>query len=98
MDPNAALAAIRQAVDQLAHEPNTIASTPTYEAVRQFIEHFEALDEWLQRGGFMPEAWEFTDRGPRYVFGPEERAFPREREPLGPPNPAHGHLPEHDDA
>lgn len=51
MDPNTALEEIR-------------ASLATYrlvgsadEVVKSLVEHFEALDEWLSRGGFLPRAW-----------------------------------------
>ena len=101
MDPNAALAAIRQAIDQLEHE--TLDRDDEIPALYAVVEHFRALDEWLQRGGFLPEAWEYTDRGPRSTTSEAEQTLARiwdvlKPEPLGPPNPAHGHLPDHHDA
>jgi hypothetical protein len=43
MDPNAALAIVRAALDDMPEEA---------------AEAFRGLDEWLSRGGFLPEAWE----------------------------------------
>ena len=49
MDPNAALEALRQLVKQVYSGART---DPWL-----FAEHFENLDEWLSKGGFLPEAW-----------------------------------------
>ena len=43
MDPNEALKMIREAATQDAQD---------------MIEPFEALDEWLCKGGFLPDAWQ----------------------------------------
>lgn len=53
MDPNATLSELRQAI------PNAVDGDNA-ESVRA-AELFQALDDWLSRGGFLPEAWD-TDR------------------------------------
>jgi hypothetical protein len=52
MDPNETLTELRRLVSR-AHEPITM----TGGHAQSFAESFEALDEWLSRGGFLPEAW-----------------------------------------
>jgi hypothetical protein len=44
MDPNAALRELREAI----HQDDTHTAA----------ERFEALDEWLSRGGYLPERWQ----------------------------------------
>lgn len=59
MDPNATLAEARQAVaDVRAHQDDETDDTvcSALDAIR-VAEAFEALDEWLSKGGFLPEAW-----------------------------------------
>ena len=53
MDPNATLTELREA----ARGYWTAPPTDTEEAGLRVVELFEALDEWLTRGGFLPEAW-----------------------------------------
>lgn len=63
MDPNAALAAIRDglaAIDAIRDgsadpDANTYAN-----AAADIVEHTRALDEWLSKGGFPPNAWTET--------------------------------------
>ena len=55
MDPNAALAAIRQAIDQLEHEK--LDRDDEIPALYAVVEQFRALDQWLSAGGFTPHAW-----------------------------------------
>lgn len=54
MDPNEALRRIREAASnaQIAPDEATLRSD-----VEDLIAHFEALDEWLYKGGFLPAAW-----------------------------------------
>lgn len=80
MDPNEALVAIRQAVDGLRDAENSPAVSRTQ--VVALVEHVQALDEWLSKGGFLPAPWNGSGR-----------PLPFPIEPLGPPNPAHGELP-----
>ena len=51
MDPNTTLAALRRACEEYWEYG------PTDHAVRQLVEGFDALDGWLSRGGFQPDAW-----------------------------------------
>lgn len=54
MDPNTALYQAQEAsgmlMDDEGYDPDSI--------VGQLVEHFNALDDWLQAGGFLPTAWE----------------------------------------
>lgn len=51
MDPNTALQECRDALDNLE------ADRTDPDAIAALIEHFEALDDWLKSGGFVPLAW-----------------------------------------
>lgn len=60
MDPNAALARIREEVAAL----DMLSSATTPEGIEaaashafDLAEHVRALDGWLSRGGFPPEEW-----------------------------------------
>lgn len=56
MDPNAALQRLRRAVDGL----ESVSAGPDEDWSGELIdvlEHFAALDEWLNRGGFLPDSW-----------------------------------------
>jgi hypothetical protein len=55
MDPNAALAALRAAIADAVASPDH--DTYAWHAAA-IIEHFQALDEWLTGGGFLPASWE----------------------------------------
>jgi hypothetical protein len=55
MDPNAALNAIREAITEF-NKPDT-ESEEYLGAVDDLIDNFNALDEWLGKGGFLPTAW-----------------------------------------
>jgi len=50
MDPNAALEAILGAIEDVGYGDDR-------ETLRRMVENFEALDEWLSKGGFLPERW-----------------------------------------
>lgn len=50
MDPNATLAELRSLCLR-----ETAAGDGSYAA--DIVEHFEALDEWLSKGGYLPAAW-----------------------------------------
>jgi hypothetical protein len=61
MDPNATLAEIRKGIADLAGDVDN-TEHPNYEdllemSVQSLAENFEALDEWLQKGGFLPSDW-----------------------------------------
>jgi hypothetical protein len=52
MDPNATLAEIRNIVTDWAQN-----GTDGEDAMQEMAESFGALDEWLTKGGFLPDAW-----------------------------------------
>jgi hypothetical protein len=95
MDPNEALRRIRELVT-----PGAERTDPDGAELSELV---QGLDEWLSRGGFLPQAWA---KG-RMHLGTPEPAF-REQwldqrfgerivvEPLGGPHPGvDGHPPEH---
>lgn len=49
MDPDEALRNIRSLIKQATHHSDIAAL---------LMEQFEALDEWLSKGGALPEDWE----------------------------------------
>jgi hypothetical protein len=53
MDPNEALRIIREARAELFSEGEPYDP----ETVRTLIEHVDALDVWLSKGGFKPTDW-----------------------------------------
>ena len=55
MDPDAALAAIREAIMRIETSGRQYENHPDVDSL---IEHFQALDEWLSKGGFSPNSWE----------------------------------------
>lgn len=50
MDPNVALAQIRELVEALQQEPDDSLAEALVDLV-------EGLDDWLSKGGFLPEPW-----------------------------------------
>lgn len=57
MDVNETLRQLREYVTATNHGEYTIGDEPTNE----LIELFEALDDWLTKGGELPDAWnEYT--------------------------------------
>lgn len=56
MDPNATLAAFRQAVRRW-QEAAVADAADRYEAALDAIEAVIELDSWLSRGGALPTAW-----------------------------------------
>lgn len=54
MDPNETLQRLREAVEKYQE------STEVEDALSilaELVDEFEALDGWLSKGGFLPEAW-----------------------------------------
>lgn len=113
MDPNEALRLIRRYMGELAEAKADLDIAKTNDAeieaghnvgelAVRLIVQVQALDEWLQDGGFLPEAW---DHSPYKQLRESARlgrtAMPDARwdaEPLGGPHPGvDGHLPEHVD-
>lgn len=63
MDPNTALEAIRAHVDRARRQIDADTDHPSFSVVSNgtvvpLLDAVEALDEWLSRGGFLPEPWE----------------------------------------
>lgn len=73
MDPNATLALLRA----LYVEGAEGGSVDPRDTVEEFHEAFHALDSWLSRGGFLPDAWEseadFTGARPHHNPDEEDR-------------------------
>lgn len=59
MDPNECLKELRALVRKGAYGDGgcDLCSINSTDAVRM-VELFEALDDWLSRGGFLPARWE----------------------------------------
>ena len=56
MDPNKALQDARQACERLCMLGD--GDGPEYhQTVMDALEAYRALDEWVSRGGFFPDAW-----------------------------------------
>lgn len=55
MDPNETLRQLRDVLGFGAHVINFDEAKRVIDAVS---ENFEALDEWLSKGGFLPTDWE----------------------------------------
>jgi hypothetical protein len=58
MDPNATLQALRAA---LSDYDQAIRKSVADEAADRALEAFRALDEWITRGGFLPEDWKLSE-------------------------------------
>jgi hypothetical protein len=54
MDPNAALAAARQATEDFE---NATSISQELDAAERLASNFTALDHWLSQEGFLPGAW-----------------------------------------
>jgi hypothetical protein len=55
MDPNATLAEIRAALADMGR--SDITPHEYADAASVLHERIEILDEWLSKGGFLPDAW-----------------------------------------
>lgn len=57
MDPNEALKRCRESAKKMLSDDDI--DSPRYVAIGAGLaEHFDALDQWLVRGGFLPKDWE----------------------------------------
>jgi len=56
MDPNAALEQIRISAGELRSQDDDGALEGSQ--VGNLLDHVEALDEWLSKGGFLPRDWQ----------------------------------------
>lgn len=65
MDPNEALKGLRRSIKNARESGELEDNEAEYAALQGVFEYAEALDEWLSRGGFLPDAWnQPTYRGP----------------------------------
>jgi hypothetical protein len=55
MDPNAALQLCRRVTRLVLNEPD---HNDTTQLAMELAEGFDALDQWISKGGFLPEGWE----------------------------------------
>lgn len=55
MDPNETLRFAREALERFQRAP--VTTRDSVMAAMDLAEAFEALDGWLSRGGFVPNAW-----------------------------------------
>ena len=79
MDPNAALAKIRTIlIEGRSDESGDPASSPLSPArTEELLEAVADLDEWLSKGGFLPDAWQkekSSGRPARYTPTPADHA------------------------
>ncbi len=56
MDPNATLDAIRDLINEYA-QLETDDRRDDGATLNELIAHFDNLDQWLTKGGFLPGAW-----------------------------------------
>lgn len=54
MDPNTTLAELREYVRKVLYAPEELDNDDIGDEI---CERFEALDNWIARGGFLPDAW-----------------------------------------
>lgn len=54
MDPNAALAEIRAEIADIESAGNDIE----YRGAHKLADLVQSLDEWIAKGGFLPDAWQ----------------------------------------
>ena len=60
MDPNEVLRDIREMSEAI--ELGNLSSKALEDAALELCEKFEALDEWLRKGGFLPDNWQSQAR------------------------------------
>lgn len=58
MDPDAALANLREAVQRAEELADPDRSDPEVDALWDALTAARALDQWLSSGGFLPTAWQ----------------------------------------
>lgn len=66
MDPNLCLSEIGRCcviIELADQDRDVIAGTERMaSAATELAEHCRALDEWLRKGGFLPDAWELGQK------------------------------------
>jgi hypothetical protein len=64
MDPDTTLAELRETSTELQEILNSGDDPEEIEIrAQRMVELFDALDGWLQSGGFLPRAWQPRNRG-----------------------------------
>jgi hypothetical protein len=60
MDPNEALERIRSYADSIRDglDNDLLTVTELTASIRELLDYFHGLDEWLCKGGFLPDAWQ----------------------------------------
>jgi hypothetical protein len=64
MDPNQALTDAREAAKVADEAAEGDSNDAEIDALRDALESYRALDEWLTRGGFLPTDWRDSRRRP----------------------------------
>lgn len=62
VDPKALLAAIREVVNKLLEDEEKKGEIDADDAL-DLAEDFKILDEWLTKGGYLPEDWDDDNKG-----------------------------------
>ncbi len=57
MDPNETLRALRAYAAKVLQDNDDPDNGVDQDEARAFAEAFEHLDQWISRGGFLPESW-----------------------------------------
>jgi hypothetical protein len=58
MDPDLALQEIRTAMGDWLNAEDDALDVNSIAAGDRLVSHFQALDDWLSKGGFLPAGWE----------------------------------------
>jgi len=61
MDPNEAHERLSDAMLELARALDRGNDEKAREAAIEVFDHWNALDNWIGNGGFLPEAWEHNN-------------------------------------
>ena len=64
MDPNATLAELRRLIREYQYRSDMLLRIDD-EHADPIIERIGALDEWLTKGGFLPDAWKTNRKQPK---------------------------------
>jgi hypothetical protein len=59
MDPDEALKQIREVVSKIRND-ETARTLDAYAELETITDAFEALDDWLSSGGFLPKDWAYS--------------------------------------
>lgn len=66
MDPTEALKELRMRMQMaqmaLDHNPDAPYEGKSEDNLSRIVELFQGLDAWLDRGGFLPQQWQKTNR------------------------------------